>query len=174
MAIAGIPEVINDFNLYLSGNKLGGITGEVSIPEFEAVTETVSGAGLLGEFEAAIAGRYGSMEQEIPFRCINDDYFKMIDPTSPVELTLRGAIQQTVKATGAVDYVGMRVVFRGRSKKIAIGTVKQGGPMDSSIALELTYILVEMDGKSKVELDKINGVFKVNGVDLLAKVHKLT
>jgi len=174
MAIAGIPEVIHDFNLYLSGNKLGGVTGEVALPDFEAVTETISGAGILGEFESVIAGRYGSMEQEVPFRVINEDMFKLIDPTVPVELTLRGAIQQTVKATGAVDYIGMRVVFRGRSKKIAIGTVKQGGPMDSSIALELTYILIEMDGKSKVELDKINGVFKINGVDLLAKVHKLT
>lgn len=174
MAIAGIPEVIHDFNLYLSGNKLGGVTGEVALPDFEAVTETISGAGILGEFESVIAGRYGSMEQEVPFRVINEDMFKLIDPTVPVELTLRGAIQQTVKATGAVDYIGMRVVFRGRSKKIAIGTVKQGGPMDSSIALELTYILIEMGGKSKVELDKINGVFKINGVDLLAKVHKLT
>lgn len=174
MAIAGIPEVIHDFNLYLSGNKLGGVTGEVALPDFEAVTETISGAGILGEFESVIAGRYGSMEQEVPFRVINEDMFKLINPTVPVELTLRGAIQQTIKATGAVDYVGMRVVFRGRSKKIAIGTVKQGGPMDSSIALELTYILIEMDGKSKVELDKINGVFKVNGVDLLDKVHKLT
>lgn len=174
MAIAGIPEVIHDFNLYLSGNKLGGVTGEVALPDFEAVTETISGAGILGEFESVIAGRYGSMEQEVPFRVINEDMFKLIDPTVPVELTLRGAIQQTVKATGAVDYIGMRVVFRGRSKKIAIGTVKQGGPMDSSIALELTYILIEMDGKSKVELDKINGVFRINGVDLLAKVHKLT
>ena len=174
MAIAGIPEVIHDFNLYLSGNKLGGVTGEVALPDFEAVTETISGAGILGEFESVIAGRYGSMEQEVPFRVINEDMFKLIDPTVPVELTLRGAIQQTVKATGAVDYIGMRVVFRGRSKKIAIGTVKQGGPMDSSIALELTYILIEMDGKSKVELDKINGVFGINGVDLLAKVHKLT
>ena len=174
MAIAGIPEVIHDFNLYLSGNKLGGVTGEVALPDFEAVTETISGAGILGEFESVIAGRYGSMEQEVPFRVINEDMFKLIDPTVPAELTLRGAIQQTVKATGAVDYIGMRVVFRGRSKKIAIGTVKQGGPMDSSIALQLTYILIEMDGKSKVELDKINGVFKINGVDLLAKVHKLT
>ena len=174
MAIAGIPEVIHDFNLYLSGNKLGGVTGEVALPDFEAGTETISGAGILGEFESVIAGRYGSMEQEVPFRVINEDMFKLIDPTVPVELTLRGAIQQTVKATGAVDYIGMRVVFRGRSKKIAIGTVKQGGPMASSIALELTYILIEMDGKSKVELDKINGVFKINGVDLLAKVHKLT
>lgn len=50
MAIAGIPEVINDFNLYLSGNKLGGMTGEVALPDFEAMTSTTSGNGILGEY----------------------------------------------------------------------------------------------------------------------------
>ena len=52
MAIAGIPEVINDFNLYLSGNKLGGTTGEVALPDFEPITSTTSGNGILGEYEA--------------------------------------------------------------------------------------------------------------------------
>lgn len=174
MAISGIPEVIHDFNMYLSGNKLAGITGEVSLPDLEAMTETISGAGILGEYETPVAGRYGSMEQEIPFRVINTDYFKMISPTTPVELTLRGAVQYNVKSTGAADYMGMRVVFRGRCKKIGLGTVKQGGAMDSSITLELTYILIEMDGAKKVELDKLNSVFKVNNVDLLAKIRKLT
>ena len=139
-----------------------------------AMTETISGAGILGEIETTIAGRYGSMEQEIPFRGIDADSFKLIDPTTPVDLTLRGAIQYNVRANGSTDYMGMRVVFRGRCKKITIGTVKQGGPMDSSITLELTYILIEMDGKKKIELDKVNGTFKVNNVDLLAKVKKLT
>ncbi len=46
--------------------------------------------------------------------------------------------------------------------------------MESSITLELTYILIEVDGKKRVELDKINGVFKLNGVDMLEKVRKLT
>ena len=174
MAILGIPEVIHDFNIYNTGNKIVGLTGEVSLPDFEAMTETISGAGILGKIETTIAGRYGSMEQEIPFRCIDADYFKLIDPTTPVDLTLRGAIQYNVRANGSTDYMGMRVVFRGRCKKITIGTVKQGGPMDSSITLELTYILVEMDGKKKIELDKINSTFKVNNVDLLAKVKKFT
>lgn len=174
MAIAGIPEVIHDFNLYLSGSKLGGHTGEVALPDFESITATISGAGILGEYEAPVAGHYSSMEQEIPFRCINADYFKMVDPSSAVDLTLRGAIQYNDKATQATDYMGMRVVMRGRCKKIAIGTVKQREGMDSSITLELTYILVEMDGETKVELDKLNGVFTVNGVDLLEKVRKLT
>jgi len=174
MSILGIPEVIHDFNIYHTGAKVIGITGEVALPDFEAMTETISGAGILGEIETTIAGRYGSMEQEIPFRCIDDDYFKFIDPTTPVEFTLRGAIQYNRKADGATDYTGMRVVERGRCKKISIGTVKQGGPMDSSVTIELTYIMIEMDGKKKIELDKVNGQFKVNGVDLLAKVNKLT
>lgn len=174
MAIAGIPEVINDFNLYLSGNKLMGLTGEVELPEFEGMTETVSGPGILGEFESVATGRYGSMEQVVPFRILSLDVFKLIDTTKPVELTLRGAQQYTVQSTGAVDEMGMRVVFRGRCKKLTPGTVKQGGQMESSITLELTYILIEVDGKKKVELDKLNGVFKLNGIDMLAKVRKYT
>ena len=174
MAIAGIPEVINDFNLYLSGNKLGGHTGEVALPPFEAMTSTTSGAGILGEYEAIVVGHYGSMEQEIPFRCINEDYFKMVRPDEAVELTLRGAIQYNVKATQSTDYMGMRVVFRGKCKEINIGTVKQREGMDSAIKLEVTYMLIEMDGKKRVELDKLNSVFNVNGVDLLAKIKQLT
>lgn len=172
MAISGIPELIHDFNMYNSGNKIIGMTGEVALPEFEAMTETISGPGILGEIETGIPGRFGSMEQEIPFRVIDEDYFKLIDTSKPVELTLRGAIQYTVATTGAIDHMGMRVVVRGRPKKISIGTVKQGGAMDSKIALELSYILIEMDGKKRVELDKMNSVFKINGKDMLAKVRK--
>jgi P2 family phage contractile tail tube protein len=172
MAIAGIPEVINDFNLYTSGNVLSGHTGEVALPDFEAITATISGGGILGEYETPVVGHFGSMEQEIPFRCINNDYFKLVDPSTTLDLTLRGSIQTTVKATQNIDYVGMRVVMRGRCKKLAIGTVKQREGMDSSVTLELTYILVEMDGSKKVELDKLNGVYKVNGTDLLAKVRQ--
>lgn len=173
-AIAGIPEVIHDFNLYNSGNVMSGHTGEVKLPDFEAMTETISGAGILGEYEAPIPGHFGSMEQEIPFNCINEDYFRMVDPTESMELTLRGAIQYTVKATQQTDYMGMRVVLRGKPKKLTIGTVKQRGKMDSLVVLELTYIMIEMDGKKRVELDKINGTYKINGVDVLSKVKQFT
>lgn len=35
-------------------------------------------------------------------------------------------------------------------------------------------ILIEVDGTTLVELDKINPTFKVNGVDLLQKVREMT
>ena len=63
MAINGIPEVLNDYNAYLSGNRLVGTTGEVKLPDLEGLTETIKGCGILGEFETVITGRYGDMEQ---------------------------------------------------------------------------------------------------------------
>lgn len=174
MAIAGIPEVINDFNLYASGNRLIGTTGEVSLPDFEAITATVSGNGILGEFEAPVTGHFSGMDFEVPFRCINTDYFGLIDSKTSTELTLRGAIQVVDPSTHNASEIGMRVVARGRCKKLTPGTVKQREPMDCSITLDLTFYMIEMDGKERVRLDKLNGEYKINGNDMLASIHKLT
>lgn len=174
MSIAGIPEVIRDFNLYLPGNRLGGTNGEFPVPDFEAITSTISGNGILGEYESAIPGHFGSMAPEINFRCVNEDYFKMIDPTQPLELTLRASIQHTDPTTHGTGEVGLRIVMSGRPKTFAIGTVKQREGMDSKIVPELTRIMVELDGKERVALDKLNGVYRVNGVDILAKTRQLT
>ena len=46
----------------------------------------------------------------------------------------------------------MRVVVRGRQKKLTGGTVKQGGAMDAAVTVEITYIMIELDGKQRIEL----------------------
>lgn len=168
----GIPEKINLFNAYQAGNKLVGLTEEVKLPEFEAMTETISGPGIMGEIDAPTPGFFGSMEQEIPFRTLYDDMFSLMAPLAAVDLTLRGSIQ-VVSTDGGYDFVGCRVVMRGRLKKFTPGSMKQGAPMEATVTLELTYVLVEFDGKPKVELDKINGGYKVNGVDIMAKARSL-
>lgn len=172
MAQLGIPGVINNFNIYHNGYALVGLSGEVTLPDFEGMTETLSGPGILGEIEEVIIGRFGSMEMEIPFRILDEDAFKLMSPVNVLDLTLRASEQYTVKGTGNIDYKGMRVVVRGRQKKLTGGTVKQGGAMDASVTVEITYIMIELDGKKRIELDKLNQVYKVNDVDLLAKVRK--
>jgi len=174
MGIAGIPEIICDFNMYRPVNKLVGITGEIALPDLEGISSTISGPGILGEYETVAPGHFGSLEQEINFRCIDEDYFQMIDPTMVVELMLRGAIKYTVKGTRNTDFMGMRIVERGYCKKISIGSLKQRESMESKLTLELTYYMVEMDRKKRLELDKLNGICRVNDYDLLAKVRQLT
>ena len=146
MNALGIPGVINNFNLYNDGTVLVGLTGEISLPDFEGMTETLSGPGILGEIEEVIIGQFGSMELEIPFRILDEDAFKLMSPATSLNLTLRASEQFTVKSTGGIDYKGMTV--------------------------EVVYIMIELDGKQRVELDKLNNVYKVNGVDLLAKIRK--
>ena len=52
------PEVINNFNAYNGANKLVGVSGEVSLAEFQAMTAEVSGAGILGTYNTAVVGMF--------------------------------------------------------------------------------------------------------------------
>lgn len=173
MATLDLPELIQDFNMYLDGNRLFGITSTVNLPDLEAMTQTISGTGILGEYEAAALGHFGAMEQEIPFRVINDDYFKLIDPIGSLNLTLRGAIQLEDKTVMAKGGVGMRIVYRGHVKKIALNRAEQRNFMEATIAFDATYYMVELAGVQRIELDKLNSIYRVNGTDVLAYMRTL-
>ena len=45
--------------------------------------------------------------------------------------------------------------------------------MEAKVKLELTYIMIEVDGVQLLEVDKLNGIYKVNGNDMLAGVNSL-
>ena len=109
-----IPTKINNYNVYNEGEKLLGVGDELTLPDFEATSETVSGAGILGEIDDPTIGHFGNMQLEIPFRTL-----------------------------------------------------------DSGVTLNILYILIEVNGESVVELDKMNPTYKVNGVDLLAEYKEM-
>ena len=169
-AIVNIPEVINNFNAYNQGNVLIGVTGQVQLPNFDAITEEIKGAGILGSYETGIPGFYSSMPLDVPFRILDTDIFSIMNPNEPVDVTFRASEQHTVKATGALDYKQMRVLTRGRLKNFTPGTLELGKQMDAKVTLELLYILIEVDGKTMLEYDKLNTVFVIDGKDVLEKV----
>lgn len=168
--IANVPEIINNYNAYTNGNKLIGVTGEMELPSFDAITEEVSGAGVLGTYETSTPGNYSSLTQDVVFRILDEDIFSIMNPNELVDLTLRASAQSTVKSTGALDYKSMRIVERGRLKSFTPGKLSLGKTMDAKVTLEVLYILIEVDGETKLEYDKLNSVFVVNGKDLLEKV----
>lgn len=169
-AMINVPEVINNFNAYHNGNVLIGVTGSVTLPNLEAITEEIGGAGILGTYETSIPGFYSSISQELPFRILDEDIFSMMNPSEPVDLTFRAAAQSTVKSTGALDYKSMRIVERGRLKNFTPGKYELGKQMEANVTLEILYMLIEVDGKTKLEYDKLNSVFVINNRDLLEKV----
>ncbi|EPA7512545.1 phage major tail tube protein, partial [Escherichia coli] len=65
------------------------------------------------------------------------------------------------------ETVAVEVVMRGRQKEIDTGEGKQGEDTESKISVVCTYFRLTMDGKELVEIDTINMIEKVNGVDRL-------
>ena len=170
VSTAAVTTKINAYNVYLNGTKLIGVSDEVTLPDFEALTETLSGAGILGEIDEPLLGHFGASEIEIPFRTMNNDMFRMAVMASALNLTLRMSTQMIWPASLRTDFLPSRIVIKGKNKTLSGGKVKQGSGTGSSLKVEILYIKIEVNQQPKFELDKVNFVYKVNGVDQLAKV----
>ena len=94
-----IPTKINRYNVYNKGNRLLGVGEEMTLPDFEPSSETVTGAGILGEIDDPTVGYFSNQELEIPFRLLDKETADMMDMTKAVQLEIRGA-QQTTNTEG--------------------------------------------------------------------------
>ena len=106
------------------------------------------------------------------FNTLYSSAVDMLSPMSVVNLTFRAA-QQVYDKSGGYDFKGLRVVEMARVKKFKPGKIEKSEGMEATVTLELTYIMIEVDGEQLIEIDKLNGVYKVKGVDMLAKVRSL-
>lgn len=166
-----IPEVLNHYNVYNDrAKKLIGISGEIELGELEALTDTIEGAGVLGEIEDAVTGQFSSIKIKIPFSVLYEDMFDIMDTTNPPQLTLRASMQCMDPTTGATGYYPVKIVVRGKATNTSLGKVVKGKKMEPEIELELLYIKIQINNKTTLELDKLNFKFILNGKDMLAEI----
>jgi len=165
-----IPEKVVNYNVYDEGEKLVGISGEVTLPNLEAMAETISGAGILGEYQSITPGHFGSLTMDLVFRTLYDTSFKLMDPAGKT-LTLR-ASQQSYDVSGGMDHRPLKIVLKVVPKGINLGKIAVGGSTDTTNTVEVLYIKITENGKVLLELDKLSFIFKLNGVDILAAVRE--
>lgn len=167
-----IPEKVINYNAYLDDEKLVGIAGEVTLPNFEAMTETISGAGIAGEYESVTVGHFGSQTIEIPFRTLIDQSFNLLKLKGR-SLVLRAAQQSYDVAAGETKKRPLKITLRGQAKGLNLGTLAVGGMTESTNTIEVLYIKIEENGIVVLEFDKLNFIFIVNGEDQLADVRNM-
>ena len=169
-----IPEVLHGFNVYDGGGNMQiGILDEMSMAEIKNKVATVSGAGITGSYEVPVLGYFDSIVQEIPFRVLYLNLSELVNPMKLQTINIRGSIQVTDKSTMVSDLVSFRYMVKGRSIGFNPGTLKLGETMGAKISIETTYVLIEIGGKIMVEIDKLNSIFKIDGVDLLEKARRM-
>lgn len=165
-----IPTIINNFNIYNEGNKIIGKGDEMKLPDIEAVMATIQAN--LGEVEIPLAGKIQKMEQEIAFQTLSKEAFSAYNIGKDINLTIR-ASQQSRNSDGSTAFQGIKVVMMGPCKKFEPGKIKIGDGTDTKMTFAVDYLSIEIEGEKMLEIDVYNGVFVVNGKDVMEEINGL-
>lgn len=166
-----IPQTLVNFRAYAgAAAEYLGLT-DVELPAFESMVETIAGAGMAGEMSAPILGHFQSMTVKLKWRAPTPAAIQLLAPIVHV-LDIRGSVQVQDSIAGALLTQSIRVECTGQGKRKGFGKLEMGKPLGSDFDLEVTTIRISIDDIPLVELDKLNMIFKVGGVDYLAKIRR--
>tara|TARA_R110000803_G_scaffold54731_8_gene111492 strand:+ start:1123 stop:1638 length:516 start_codon:yes stop_codon:yes gene_type:complete len=164
-----LPKTIKNWNAFVDGVGLAGLAEEVATPVLERVTEAFRGAGMLGEVELDLGVE--AMEIEFTLAEFNTGVLKQfgIPDAAGVGVRLLAA-GKADDADSAVDAIEISV--RGRFTKMDSGNLKAGDMAKMKCKMPLTYFKYTVNGDVIIEIDLINGIEKVDGVDRQAAVRQ--
>lgn len=164
------PERLVNYKVFSgAGVELG--TATVDLPSFETLTETISGAGIAGEFESPVLGHFKSQKVKLMFRAITRDGLGLVAPVRHI-LDIRASVQIADPTSAKIVTEAWRVECAGRTLSHTLGKLEPGKVMGAECDLEIDTIRISRDGVDLIELDKFNSIYKVNGVDYLAQVRR--
>ena len=168
MQINAVRDKLINYEVFLQGQRKLGMA-DVTLPEINYKTDTLSGAGIGGDIDMPTLGQTDSMELGIKWRTINEDVTALLKQEAQ-DLEIRGANQHYDAGTGKLGVQAVKVNVRGLAKKGNFGTATPASKTEAESTLEILYLKITIDGKKKVEIDKLNYIHYVDGVDYLEAV----
>lgn len=171
MALPGsnlIPALLTDAAIYKDGKELLGV-GNLEMPDFEYMTESIAGLGIAGEVDAPVVGHFKSMSIKIKWNVTHEKASVLLEPIAH-QLEVYGSVQKYDAGAGTYDHEQVKVVMKCPPKKVGIGKMEPGKKMEPETEMEIYYLKLWQGGKEIVELDKFNYIFRVLGTDHLSKV----
>ncbi|MDP3579133.1 phage major tail tube protein [Methyloversatilis sp.] len=163
----GLPSKLKNFNFFNDGNSYVGICPEVVLPKLMRKTEEYRGGGMNGD--VTIDQGMQGMSMEITTGFMPEIYRSFGSANiSGRQLRWVGAYQRD--DTGVVDAV--EVSARGRFTEIDPGNAKAGEDAGMKTTVPLTYYRLTINGRVEIEIDLLNFIETIDGVDRLAEQRK--
>lgn len=158
-------QVLKNLNLFIDGRGYAGMVEEVNLPKLTVKTEDFRAGGM----DAPLALDMGMEKLEMDFSLVGFDrnilsLFGFVVPGT-VSVTFRGALEN---GDGSITAMVCRA--RGQIREIDPGTSKAGDKPSMKVVMDLVYYYMEHDGQPVVEVDVINLIRMVGGVDKLAGI----
>ncbi|MCD8349571.1 MAG: phage major tail tube protein [Planctomycetaceae bacterium] len=161
-----IPEAIAQYKLYRDARTMIGVT-TIDFPALNSITAEIKGAGIGGTINKAIVGMFDSMSVTFNFRAVTEGQYSLMRPGRQ-HLEAWAALQ--VSDNGRSRIAQHKVVIEGDFKNLTTGKHASGETQDRVVELEVLYYRELYDGMDYLEIDKLNLIFNLEGVDMLAEV----
>jgi hypothetical protein len=162
MATAAVPKVIKNFNLFVDGVGYAGLVDSVSLPDIELTVEDHRAGGMDGSIPLDLGMEPIEMSFELAehSRRIFEQFG--LQNQAAVALTFRSAM---VDDDTVIPYV---INARGMFTSASLGEVSNGQKNPLSVTIKLRYFRLEQASVELWEIDVLNMIRKIAGVDQLA------
>ncbi|MGN2381284.1 phage major tail tube protein [Pseudomonas juntendi] len=161
-----LPRKLKNMNTFHDGTSYMGITKSMTLPVLARKMEAYRGGGMNGPVKADLGFSDDGLQTEWKIGGIDDQVIKQFGTTSASGLMIRFAGSYQRDDSSQVSAV--EVVVRGRHETIDMGEATPGEDTEHTITTTCSYYKLTMDGVVLVEIDLLNFIENVNGVDMLA------
>src|SRR5699024_3715443 len=120
MAINPIPERTINFRISMAGERDPVGVATIDLPELSHMTDTVSGAGIAGEYGSPTLGHLESMTATLNFRTITGNMFALQRPGAQ-DITARASMQVFDSGLGVTTTTAIRIEMRVMNKTATLG-----------------------------------------------------
>lgn len=163
-----MPRVLKNFNVFNDGQTYIGVVEKIKLPDLKRKMEDLRAGGMNGPVKIDMGSDSLSVDHE--YAGFVSQVFQQwaITKIDGVMLRFAGAAQQDDNGT----VTSIEVVMRGRHEEINPPEGEAGKKSSFKVKSALTYFKYSENGNTIVELDLVNMVEIVNGVDRLAEQRK--
>jgi uncharacterized protein len=163
-----LPKKLKNFVLFNDGNAYLGEVPEVTLPKLVTKMEDYRAGGMPGTVK--VDQGLEALTCEWTAAGYLADAIRQFGIAKIDGVMLR--LTQALQADDADAVIPAEIIMRGRHSEIDFGNAKAGEMTQVKYKTELTYYKLTMDGVELVEVDMVNGVFIVGGVDRMAETRQ--
>jgi len=160
-----LPRKLKNFNLFGDGESYMGQVEEVKLPTLARAMEDLRAGGMSGPVKTDHGME--AMEMESKFAGYMRAVVRQFGITTHDGVPLRFAGAYQADDTAAVDAV--EIIVRGRHQEIDRGTAKAGDNTEFTVKTAISYYKEVVNGVTEVEIDFVNMIEIIGGVDRLAE-----
>jgi P2 family phage contractile tail tube protein len=158
-----IPQNLKNFALFIDGRGYAGKAPEVSLPKLTRKTREYNAGGMAGPVELDMG--LEKLELNFTLEEFNQDVLKLWGVSNLQQVALR--LTGTVNDDSSDEHKPVEVVVRGRWKEVDFGSWKKGDAASMKVMVNAAYYRLSVDSEELIEIDMINMIEKVGGIDRL-------